>query len=230
MRMTLPKSVGFTFFKTAAMGAFLTATMTISNVVCAEAFYGPVKANDTLSKIIKRFYIGPRSTQLPMMKRLVADNPSAFLRSDMNLLKLNASLVLPGDLWKDLAPFSLNVNNTNEPVKNKSITLEFIDRSASALTVEQMKGRIVFLDTERSSLIEQVLDLKRETQRLEKRVLKLESGSKQSDEQLSILDAEIIRLSSLLNSSEAKVSNNDLNQLVVLQEKLRLVKHSALSG
>jgi FimV-like protein len=99
-----------------------------------------------------------------------------------------------------------------------------VDRSAPELTVEQMKGRIVFLDAERSSLIEEVGNLKRETQRLEQKVLKLESESQQSDEQLRILDAEIIRLTQVMKSNESKLSNTDLNQLVVLQEKLRMVQ------
>ena len=92
-----------------------------------------------------------------------------------------------------------------------------------------MKGRIVFLDAERSSLIKEVGNLKRETQRLEQKVLKLEADSKQSDEQLRILDAEIIRLTEVMKTNESKLSRTDLNQLVVLQEKLRLVQEETNS-
>lgn len=202
------------------------------NAAHAEAVYGPVKSSDTLSKIINRLYTGSTASRRSMMRQIVADNPSAFLNGDMNLLKLNASLLLPGSQWKNVSA-SVSINNKSNqttdvqsPVDSsvKLVKADLVDRSAPSLTVEQMKGRIVFLDAERSSLIEQVAKLKSETVRLEKKVQALESNSKQSDEQLRILDAEIIRLTNLLENNESKLSNADLNQLVVLQEKFRLVQ------
>ena len=198
----------------------------------AESVYGPVKSSDTLSKIVNRIYTGSKSSRRSVMRQIVEVNPSAFLNGDMNHLKLNASLILPGDLWKDvpksITPSSAEVNKASS---TRIVTTDSVDRSAPDLSVEQMKGRIIFLDAERSSLIEQVAELKRETVRLEKKVEKLESDSKQSDEQLRILDAEIIRLSDLLKNTnnETQVSRADLNQLVVLQEKLRLVQEETKS-
>lgn len=213
--------------KSLTLTLLIAASLSIASPLAADGFYGPVKSNDTLSKIINRLYTGSRASQLPIMKQIVVNNPASFLNGDMNLLKLNSSLTLPGDSWKTV--LQATKSQPDLIVNNKVIINDIVDRSAPELTVEQMKGRIVFLDAERSSLIEEVGNLKRETQRLEQKVLKLEADSKQSDEQLRILDAEIIRLSELLNSKESRVSNQDLNQLVVLQEKLRLVQEETNS-
>jgi FimV-like protein len=210
-----------TYTKIAALSALTCATLVLSNPSFADSAYGPVKSNDTLSKILKRLYTGSKSSQLPMMKQIVKANPSSFLNGNMNLLKLNSTLVLPGNSWNNVSQNSFAKNTATK--KNVIIT-DVVDRTATSLTVEQMKGRIVFLDAERSSLIEEVGNLKRETQRLEQKILKLEAGSKESDEQLRILDAEIIRLTEVMKGNESKLTNTDLNQLVVLQEKLRLVQ------
>ena len=208
--------------KITTLSIFICASLAISKPSIADSVYGPVKSNDTLSKILNRLYTGPKSSQLVMMKQIVAANPSSFLNGNMNLLKLNASLVLPGDRWNNISQDRVSVSPTK---KQNELINDLIDRSAPELTVEQMKGRIVFLDAERSSLIEEVGNLKRETQRLEQKVLKLEAESKQSDEQLRILDAEIIRLTQVMKTNEPKlIKTEDLNQLVVLQEKLRLVE------
>jgi len=208
--------------KITTLSIFICASLAISKPSIADSVYGPVKANDTLSKILNRLYTGPKSSQLVMMKQIVAANPSSFLNGNMNLLKLNSSLVLPGDRWNNITQDRVSVS---PPKKQNELLNDLIDRSAPELTVEQMKGRIVFLDAERSSLIEEVGNLKRETQRLEQKVLKLEAESKQSDEQLRILDAEIIRLTQVMKTNEPKlIKTEDLNQLVVLQEKLRLVE------
>ena len=191
----------------------------------ADSSYGPVKSSDTLSKIIKRYYTGSKASQLQVMNQIVETNPNAFLNGNMNLLKLNASLILPGDNWKNFSLHSPIANTTLGKIESDFITLDLIDRSAPELSVEQMKGRIVFLDAERSSLIEEVAELKRETLRLEAKVTKLEAASKQSDEQLRLLDAEIIRLSALLKEQKAAPLESSLNQLVALQEKLRLVQN-----
>ena len=208
--------------KITTLSIFICASLAISKPSIADSVYGPVKPNDTLSKILNRLYTGPKSSQLVMMKQIVAANPSSFLNGNMNLLKLNASLVLPGDRWNNISQDRVSVSPQK---KQNELINDLIDRSAPELTVEQMKGRIVFLDAERSSLIEEVGNLKRETQRLEQKVLKLEAESKQSDEQLRILDAEIIRLTQVMKTNEPKlIKTEDLNQLVVLQEKLRLVE------
>ncbi len=208
--------------KITTLSIFICASLAISKPSIADSVYGPVKANDTLSKILNRLYTGPKSSQLVMMNQIVAANPSSFLNGNMNLLKLNSSLVLPGDRWNNITQDRVSVS---PPKKQNELLNDLIDRSAPELTVEQMKGRIVFLDAERSSLIEEVGNLKRETQRLEQKVLKLEAESKQSDEQLRILDAEIIRLTQVMKTNEPKlIKTEDLNQLVVLQEKLRLVE------
>ena len=208
--------------KITTLSIFICASLAISKPSIADSAYGPVKPNDTLSKILNRLYTGPKSSQLVMMKQIVAANPSSFLNGNMNLLKLNASLVLPGDRWNNITQDRVS---GSPPKKQNELLNDLIDRSAPELTVEQMKGRIVFLDAERSSLIEEVGNLKRETQRLEQKVLKLEAESKQSDEQLRILDAEIIRLTQVMKTNEPKlIKTEDLNQLVVLQEKLRLVE------
>lgn len=223
--MTPSLTSNATFVKPLTLGVLIAIVSSMTQPANADAVYGPVKSSDTLSKIIKRLYTGPRSSQRSVMKQIVVDNPRAFLNGDMNLLKLSASLELPGNLWKNNTQI-----NTPKPElpnsTNKIVITDSVDRSAPELTVEQMKGRIVFLDAERSSLIVQVAELKRDTVRLENKILSLEVDSRKSDEQLRTLDAEIIRLSNLLsnNTDRVNVSNADLNQLVVLQEKLRLVQ------
>lgn len=228
--MMLPPAFNKSFKPFSLILAIALASVATSSAN-AKSVYGPIKSSDTLGKIINRIYTGPKSSRRSVMKQIVELNPKAFLNGDMNLLKLNASLTLPGDLWKGVS------NSVSPIVRNREISTPgrqasvSVDRSAPELTMEQMKGRVVFLDAERSSLIEQVAELKRETVRLEKKVEKLESDSKQSDEQLRVLDAEIIRLSELLKNknNETKVSRSDLNQLVVLQEKLRLVQEETKS-
>ena len=207
--------------KVASLALIASLSLSLSNPVIADSFYGPVKPNDTLSKIVKRLYTGSNSSKLTVMKQIVAKNPDSFVKGDMNLLKLHASLNLPGNQWKT----EWVALESDDVIEQLNLIIDGdVDRSAPELSVEQMKGRIVFLEAERKSLIEEVGNLKRETQRLEKKVLKLEAASKESDEQLIILDAEIIRLTALLTNNESKISNENLNQLVVLQEKLRLVQ------
>lgn len=225
--MMLPSRTSSTaFFKPLTLSILITAISSMSQSASADAVYGPVKSSDTLSKIIRSIYTGPKSSYRKVMKQIVIDNPSAFQNGDMNLLKLNASLALRGNLWKNTSQSNTQNRGLSDTSSRKIITTDSVDRSAPELTVEQMKGRIIFLDAERSSLIVQVTELKRDTIRLEKKVQNLEANSRQSDEQLRILDAEIIRLSNLLSNknSEVKVSSEDLKQLVVLQEKLRLVQ------
>ena len=138
-----------TYTKIAALSALTCATLVLSNPSLADSAYGPVKSNDTLSKILKRLYTGPKSSQLPMMKQIVTVNPSSFLNGNMNLLKLNSTLVLPGDSWRNTSQKSFSNNNSTT---SKVIINDVVDRTATSLTVEQMKGRIVFLDAERSNL------------------------------------------------------------------------------
>ena len=195
-----------------------------STALSAEMTYGPIKANDTLSKIINRTYTGSKSTRLSIMKQIVINNPNAFMKGDMNRLKLNTSLVLPGTAWRNVIVSQSAATLETEGLREKKVVTDLVNRSAPELTIDQMKGRIVFLDAERSSLLEQVSDLRRETLELKEKVLKLESDSQQSDEQLRILDAEIIRLTQLLKSNEVSASSIDLNQLVALQEKLNIVQ------
>lgn len=212
----------FGFIKFLGLTLFITSAMIITLPVSADSFYGPVQPNDTLSRIMKRVYIG-KSPRMSIMQEIVRANPEAFLGGDMNRLKLNASLILPGDLWINSSQIPKQANTTRSAIH----VSDLVDRSAPSLTEEQMKGRIVFLDAERSSLIEQVKNLKQETLLLENKVQKLEAESKRSDEQLRILDAEIIRLTAQLNKqkNDSIISNADLNQLVVLQEKLRLLQN-----
>ena len=219
MSLSTPNSVRTKFV---TLILLVSTAIIFSSPITAQTVYGPVKSNDTLSKIIKRLYTGSKSSQIPIMRQIVSENPSSFLNGDMNLLKLNSSLNLPGSLWKNNP--DAEIQSQLDVVQGGFVIHDLVDRSAPELTVEQMKGRIVFLDAERSSLIEEVGDLKRETARLEQKVLKLEADSRLSDEQLIILDAEIIRLTDLMKNNNSELANKDLNQLVVLQEKLRLVQ------
>lgn len=222
--MISSRTFNISLIKPLSLSLFIAIASGISSSANAEAVYGPVKSSDTLSKILNRIYTGSKRSRMSVMKQIVADNPNAFLNGDMNFLKLNASLSLPGDSWKNVPTSTTPSAELQEAPATKLVTPDQIDRSAPDLSVEQMKGRIVFLDAERSSLMKQVTELKSETIRLEKKVQMLESNSRQSDDQLRILDAEIIRLTELLKNNESKLSNTDLNQLVVLQEKLRLVQ------
>ena len=230
--MMASRTSNITFVKPFSLSAVICTALWAPTSASADVIYGPVQSRDTLSKIIGRLYTGSKASRLSVMKQIVSDNPSAFSNGDMNRLKLNASLRLSGSRWKKNAQTTTSANaQIIETSTNKIITADTIDRSAPNLTVEQLQGRMVFLDAERSSLIEQVSSLKRETARLEQKIIKLEMGSRQSDEQLRILDAEIIRLTALLKDrdSSVKTSNADLNQLVVLQEKLSLVQNETIN-
>ena len=76
-------------------------SLTFSLTAKADQFYGPVKGNDTLSKIIKKHYIGSgsQSHQLKLMNRIANDNPAAFAGGDINLLLKDSVLKLPGADW-----------------------------------------------------------------------------------------------------------------------------------
>ena len=100
--MILPCTATKHFLKPLTLSFAISVTLLASASVKADAIYGPVKSSDTLSKIINRIYTGPRANRLNMMKRIVSDNPAAFLNGDMNRLKLNASLNLSGDDWKNV--------------------------------------------------------------------------------------------------------------------------------
>ena len=205
----------------------LSVLLSISVTSHADVTYGPVKSKDTLGKIVNRFYSGANRSAITLMKTIVVNNPQAFVRGNMNLLKKDALLVLPGNEWlvndsSFVTTGSTGVSEKARPVSAASVSS---DRTLPDRSPQQMQDRIVFLEAERLSLISQVETLKRDTARLEAKIKQLESQSGNSDDQLRVLDREIIRLTELLQGKgNAVVSEADLSQLVVLQEKLKAVQ------
>lgn len=200
----------------------LSGGLSFSASVSADVTYGPVKPKDTLGKIVNRFYAGKDRSSVALMKTILVNNPKAFVRGDMNLLKLNALLVLPGNNWLVNEPRFVTPDPIQSDLRQASnlVSLEGVER-----TPKQMQSRIVFLEAERLSLIGQVEDLKRDTARLTAMVEKLELESRASDDQLRVLDKEIIRLTELLEGkSEAALSSADLSKLLELQQKLQTVQ------
>lgn len=219
----------------------LSVFLNISVSAQADVTYGPVQSRDTLGKIVNRFYAGTNRSTISLMKTIVANNPQAFVRGDMNLLKKHALLVLPGDEW--LVNDSRFVSGgsapqlpqqTISPVTANTSEIRSDIRDVPQRSPQQMQDRIVFLEAERLSLISQVEELKRDTARLEAKITQLESQSGSSDDQLRVLDREIIRLTALLeakgsSSAEVVVSQEDLSQLSLLQEKLESVQRDTES-
>jgi len=197
------------------------------NVVLADQVYGPVRANDTLGKIVNRFYVGPNRSSFALMKTIVANNPRAFVNGNMNLLKRDALLTLPGDDWLVNEPRFISPETVAGVVSSK-LGIASSAPSASTPNTKQMQQRIIFLEAERTSLIRQVEQLKQTSQRLLEKVQRLEKESLQSDEQLRLLDAEIIRLTQLLeNKQGVPLTSGELSTLQTLQQKLHAVQQDA---
>jgi len=224
--------------KTLISATIFSALLSMPATSFADVTYGPVQSRDTLGKIVKRFYAGPNRSTISLMKTIVANNPQAFVRGNMNLLKKDALLVLPGNEW--LVNDSRFVSGATAPLIAQQTINSVSERTTSdALDVpkrtpQQMQDRIVFLEAERLSLISQVEALKRDTAKLEAKIKRLESQSGNSDEQLRVLDREIIRLTELLETKNSSADTNDsttnvvsqadLTQLGELQEKLQSVQ------
>jgi FimV-like protein len=212
----------------------LSATLIISslvfhsNITHADQAYGPVRSSDTLSKIVNRYYVGPKRSTMALMREIVAKNPEAFVRGDMNLLKRDALLSLPGDGWLSkeatfAKPDAASLSQLANAFKAAPVIPKAEDNKLG------VQDRLVFLEAERTSLISQVEELKKENIRLQKKVSQLESESKLSDEQLRLLDAEIIRLTKILKNSEgAPLTQADLSQVKALQQQLDEVKGETL--
>ncbi|PWQ93903.1 FimV/HubP family polar landmark protein [Leucothrix arctica] len=198
-----------------------------SGAAIADQAYGPVRSNDTLSKIVNRYYVGPKRSPMGLMVEIVEKNPQAFVRGNMNLLRRNALLSLPGNDWlKDESTF---VTPDDASIAKLANTLKITPAKADTNKLG-VQDRLVFLEAERTSLIAQVAGLKRENARLIQRVSLLENQSKQSDEQLRLLDSEIIRVTKLLkNNQGAPLSPADLSQVEALQQQLDDVRNETLN-
>lgn len=208
----------------------LASTLLVSTILFnsvpayADVTYGPVKANDTLSKIVNRFYVGTNRSSIRLMKNIVSKNPHAFVRGNMNLLKRDALLTLPSNDWLVNEPRFVSPSNSSSLLKQANAS-GFKNQEGQQLpsrTFQQMQDRMVFLEAERVSLIAQVEALKRETVNLETKVKQLELDSDRSDEQLRVLDKEIIRLTKLLGKGTGAATGEvSLSQLTQLQAQLR---------
>ncbi|PID46128.1 MAG: hypothetical protein CSB47_05320 [Proteobacteria bacterium] len=223
----LPKYLNSRVFISALV---VSTTLGLAAPASADVIYGPVQSRDTLGKIVNRFYVGPNRSTLQLMKAIVAANPSAFVRGDMNLLKRDALLVLPGNDWLVNEPRFRTPKNVAAPQHSTDASTDVAVANLPDRTPQQMQDRIIFLEAERSSLISQVEVLKRETATLEKKIRQLELDSQKSDEQLLILDKEVIRLTKLLDN-QSKLVNGEVSssELLELQEKLRAVQQETVS-
>lgn len=205
----------------------------LSSPAFADQVYGPVASKDTLGKIVNRFYVGPNRSTIQLMRDIVQKNPQAFINGDMNRLKLNALLTLPGDEWlvneprfrtPDEQAAALAISNSRRISDNVS------KPATTDLAIEKMRSRLIFLEAERSSLIRQVAELERETERLEAVIKQLEINSRESDEQLRTLDLEISRLTKLLETKQGvPLASGEVMQLSALQERLEAVQNETLS-
>ena len=212
--------------KTVISAGLLSLLLGMPVTAHADVTYGPVQSKDTLGKIVNRFYSGTNRSTISLMKTIVANNPQAFVRGNMNRLKKDALLLLPGNEWLvNDSRFVTSDSKVVVPNKEQVAVPVTSDRQLSNRSPQQIQDRIVFLEAERLSLISQVEGLKRDTSRLEAKIKQLESQSGSSDDQLRVLDREIIRLTKLLQGKgSAVVSQADLSQLSVLQEKLQSVQ------
>jgi FimV-like protein len=196
-----------------------------SGATYADQAYGPVRSNDTLSKIVNRYYVGPKRSPMNLMLEIVEKNPQAFVRGNMNLLKKNALLSLPGNDW--LSQEATFISPDNAAIAKLANTLSQTPAKVNQKALSNKLGiedRLIFLEAERTSLIAQVSELKRDNARLLKKVSQLELASKESDEQLRLLDAEIIRVTKLLGNNEGlPLSVAGLSQVEALQKQLNAV-------
>lgn len=218
------------FFNVSKLSAVLIiSSLTFhSDIAYSDQAYGPVRASDALSKIVNRYYVGPKRSTMGLMREIVAGNPQAFVRGDMNLLKRGALLSLPGDDWLSkeatfVAPDTVSLSKLANKLNASPITAETVSNKLG------IQDRLVFLEAERTSLISQVAELKNENARLQKKVSELELASKASDEQLRLLDAEIIRITKILkNNQNTPLTVADLSQVEALQRQLNEVKNETL--
>lgn len=202
----------------------------------ADQFYGPVKKSDTLGQIVKKHFTGERHLSNSLMARIAEDNPSAFIRGDINLLRRGSVLKLPGDQWNLSAtasgsePFLSNLKIPEGvtiviPDEQTSESLGFDTGTVDATAVgidQRLRNKVSELEQERASLQEEVSRLAAETQRLNEKIESLRLLNRQSDDQLRILDAEIIRLTkSLIEQSSVPNIGQASAEVGALQQKLR---------
>lgn len=230
--MTVVTSLKKNSFKPLIGGLAFAIMANLSSPVFADQVYGPVVSKDTLGKIVNRFYVGSNRGTLQLMRDIVQKNPQAFINGNMNLLKLNAVLTLPGDEWLVNEASFLNPDKTTvtAAIANSHRiapkTVNDSTDSATNLPTDKMRSRLVFLEAERLSLIRQVAELERETVRLEAVIKQLEINSRESDEQLRALDTEITRLTKLLEAKQGlPLASGEVMQLSALQERLEAVQN-----
>lgn len=232
--MTTPSSFRYFSLKPLASSLAFALIAGLSSPAFADQVYGPVASKDTLGKIVNRFYVGPNRGTIQLMRDIVQKNPQAFINGDMNRLKLNALLSLPGDEWLvneasfrrpgQQAAATAIANSRSLPVSSAK------PASTADLPTDKMRSRLIFLEAERTSLISQVAELERETERLEGVIKQLEINSRTSDEQLRTLDLEIARLTTLLEAKQGvPLASGEVMQLSALQERLEAVQNETLS-
>ena len=232
--MTTPSSFRNYSLKPLVSGLAFALMAGLSSPAFADQVYGPVASKDTLGKIVNRFYVGPSRGTIQLMRDIVQKNPQAFIDGDMNRLKLNALLTLPGDEWLvNEASFRRPDQQVAKAViaNSRSLPVSVAKPASTAdVATDKMRSRLIFLEAERTSLISQVAELERETERLEAVIKQLEINSRASDEQLRTLDVEISRLTKLLEAKQGvPLASGEVMQLSALQERLEAVQNETLS-
>ncbi|WP_022951642.1 FimV/HubP family polar landmark protein [Leucothrix mucor] len=231
--MTMITSLQNISLKPLASGLAFALIAGLSSPAFADQVYGPVASKDTLGKIVNRFYVGPNRSTIQLMRDIVQKNPQAFISGNMNRLKLNALLTLPGDEWLVNEPRFRTPGAQAAAVaiaNSRSIPVSIAKTVSADLPTDKMRSRLVFLEAERSSLISQVAELERETERLEAVIKQLEINSRASDEQLRALDIEISRLTKLLEGKQGvPLASGEVMQLSALQDRLEAVQNETQS-
>jgi FimV-like protein len=186
-----------------------------------------IKSNDTLSKIVERYYPSIRNKKA-VVRAIVRDNPNAFRRGNAHDLIIGKTLILPEpDRFKNTnkvetettSPDTANVaasavavepvNEVAETVaESKPTETSATDKPATANVPSNVKDKINELEAGRKELEETLKLVEEENTSLQSMVGKYEDQKHAQDAQIAKLETQVKQLeASLKNSDTAKAAS-----------------------
>jgi FimV-like protein len=210
-----------------AVALVLTGVLSGVNTSVAKEREWIIKSNDTLSKIVERYYPSIRNKKA-VVRAIVRDNPNAFRRGNAHDLIIGKVLILPEpDRFKNTnkaetettSPDTANVAESAaavEPVnevaetvaESKPTETPATDKSATANVPSNVKDKLNELEAGRKELEETLKLVEEENTSLQSMVGKYEDQKHAQDAQIAKLETQVKQLeASLKNSDTAKAAS-----------------------
>jgi FimV-like protein len=210
-----------------AVALVLTGVLSGVNTSVAKEREWVIKSNDTLSKIVERYYPSIRNKKA-VVRAIVRDNPNAFRRGNAHDLIIGKTLILPEpDRFKNTnkvetettSPDTANVaasavavepvNEVAETVaESKPTETSATDKPATANVPSNVKDKINELEAGRKELEETLKLVEEENTSLQSMVGKYEDQKHAQDAQIAKLETQVKQLeASLKNSDTAKAAS-----------------------